>query len=165
MSVGLQYGVPLDVLVDKFCFTRFEPSGFTNNPRIRMAKSITDYIFRWLADKFLPQEQKAKYFPHDQPEDHQPALSASVSEALAASRAAQGSSPAATKPQTAAAASVAKADFSKATPGSVIYDAASPKKLINAQSDSPPCHVCGSMTIRSGACYLCQTCGATTGCG
>jgi ribonucleoside-diphosphate reductase alpha chain len=53
ISMALQYGVPLQVLVDKFTHTRFEPSGFTKNPDIPMAKSIMDYIFRWLASKFL----------------------------------------------------------------------------------------------------------------
>src|SRR5262249_14578860 len=56
VSLSLQYGVPLKVLVDKFSHTRFEPSGFTGNPQIPIAKSITDYIFRWLANKFLPPE-------------------------------------------------------------------------------------------------------------
>ncbi|MEO6097701.1 MAG: adenosylcobalamin-dependent ribonucleoside-diphosphate reductase [Fibrobacteria bacterium] len=54
VSLALQYGVPLTVLIEKFSHSRYEPSGFTTNPQIRMAKSITDYIFRWLALKFLP---------------------------------------------------------------------------------------------------------------
>ena len=54
VSLALQYGVPLKVFVDKFSHGRYEPSGFTNNPQIRVASSITDYIFRWLALKFLP---------------------------------------------------------------------------------------------------------------
>ncbi len=58
ISIALQYGVPLQTLVDKFSHTRFEPSGFTKNPEIPIAKSITDYIFRWLASKFLTREQK-----------------------------------------------------------------------------------------------------------
>ncbi len=57
VSLALQYGVPLKVLIDKFSHSRYEPSGFTTNPQIRMAKSITDYIFRWLALKFLPGEE------------------------------------------------------------------------------------------------------------
>ena len=57
ISLALQYGVPLKVLCDKFSHTRFEPSGFTGNPQIPIAKSITDYIFRWLALKFLPPEE------------------------------------------------------------------------------------------------------------
>jgi ribonucleoside-diphosphate reductase alpha chain len=58
ISIALQYGVPLQTLVNKFSHTRFEPSGFTKNPEIPIAKSITDYIFRWLASKFLNREQK-----------------------------------------------------------------------------------------------------------
>ena len=58
ISLALQYGVPLKALVDKFSHTRFEPSGFTKNPEIPIAKSITDYIFRWLASKFLSAEEK-----------------------------------------------------------------------------------------------------------
>ena len=57
--MALQYGVPLQVLCDKFSHTRFEPSGFTGNPDIPIAKSITDYLFRWLALKFLPSEDGA----------------------------------------------------------------------------------------------------------
>jgi ribonucleoside-diphosphate reductase alpha chain len=57
ISLALQYGVPLRVLVDKFSHTRFEPSGFTNNPEIPIAKSIVDYIFRWLGQKFLNKEE------------------------------------------------------------------------------------------------------------
>jgi ribonucleoside-diphosphate reductase alpha chain len=56
-SMALQYGVPLKVLVDKFTHTRFEPSGFTSNPQVPYAKSIMDYIFRYLASKFLPTEE------------------------------------------------------------------------------------------------------------
>ncbi len=58
VSIALQYGVPLPTLVDKFTHTRFEPSGFTNNPEIPIAKSIMDYIFRWLASKFLNREDQ-----------------------------------------------------------------------------------------------------------
>jgi ribonucleoside-diphosphate reductase alpha chain len=63
ISLALQYGVPLKVLCDKFSHTRFEPSGWTNNPDIRYAKSIMDYIFRWLATKFLPGEAQPQEFP------------------------------------------------------------------------------------------------------
>ncbi len=56
ISIALQYGVPLKMLVDKFSHMRFDPAGFTNNPDIPMAESIIDYIFRWLGKKFLPQE-------------------------------------------------------------------------------------------------------------
>jgi ribonucleoside-diphosphate reductase alpha chain len=59
VSIALQYGVPLKVLVDKFSHARYEPSGFTNNPEIPIAKSVSDYIFRWLGKKFLENEQPA----------------------------------------------------------------------------------------------------------
>jgi ribonucleoside-diphosphate reductase alpha chain len=64
ISMSLQYGVPLKVLADKFSHTRFEPSGFTGNPEIPIAKSITDYIFRWLALKFLPAEDGSQAQPY-----------------------------------------------------------------------------------------------------
>jgi ribonucleoside-diphosphate reductase alpha chain len=60
ISMALQYGVPLETLVDKFAHVRFEPSGFTKNPQIPMAKSITDYIFRWMASKFLGAEYQER---------------------------------------------------------------------------------------------------------
>ena len=58
MSYALQYGVPLQVLIDKFSHVRFEPSGMTKNPNVRVAKSIVDYIFRWLGHKFLTAEEQ-----------------------------------------------------------------------------------------------------------
>src|SRR5229473_499341 len=60
VSLALQYGVPLKVLCDKFSHTRFEPSGWTNNPDIRYAKSVMDYIFRWMALKFLPKDAQPR---------------------------------------------------------------------------------------------------------
>lgn len=65
ISMTLQYGVPLKVLVDKFSHTRFEPSGFTGNKQIPIAKSVTDYIFRWLALKFLPEDDRPKNAEND----------------------------------------------------------------------------------------------------
>jgi ribonucleoside-diphosphate reductase alpha chain len=77
ISLALQYGVPVQVLVDKFSHTRFEPSGFTGNPDLPIAKSITDYIFRWLALKFLPQEGAASSLEDVKiPLPHEPTLSA-----------------------------------------------------------------------------------------
>src|SRR3989454_8738384 len=69
VSMALQYGVPLQVLVDKFSHVRFEPSGFTNNPEIPIAKSIVDYIFRWLASKFLAKDQQRAIGVHVKEED------------------------------------------------------------------------------------------------
>jgi ribonucleoside-diphosphate reductase alpha chain len=66
-SISLQYGVPLEVLCNKFIHTRFEPSGFTNNPQIPMAKSILDYIFRWMQMKFVRAKEAAESAPADMP--------------------------------------------------------------------------------------------------
>ena len=70
ISIGLQYGVPLEVFVNKFAHSRFEPAGFTKNPDIPIAKSITDYIFRWLGMEFIPgyREANAPQRPADEPE-------------------------------------------------------------------------------------------------
>ena len=64
ISLALQYGVPLRVLIDKFSHVRFEPSGHTGNPEVPYAKSIVDYIFRWLAAKFLPEAERARAGVH-----------------------------------------------------------------------------------------------------
>jgi len=61
VSLGLQYGVPLEVYVSKFAHMRFEPSGMTNDPDIRAAKSIVDYIFRWMASQFLTEDEKEEF--------------------------------------------------------------------------------------------------------
>jgi ribonucleoside-diphosphate reductase alpha chain len=134
ISMALQYGVPLHVLSDKFSHTRFEPSGFTGNPEIPIAKSITDYIFRWLALKFLPSEEGAAaqpYLPGVEPAPPR--------------RAAQKTLDA--KPLAAGANGAARANGT-----------------VEKQTDAPPCPTCGSITVRNGACYKCLNCGSTTGC-
>ena len=125
ISYTLQYGVPLQALVDKFSHVRFEPSGMTRNPEIRFAKSIVDYIFRWMATKFLsPEAQFHAGVNGREPDDHphvEPPLPASAAPAWALS-------------------------------------------TIQNQEDAPPCSTCGSIMIRSGACYKCVNCGNTSGC-
>jgi ribonucleoside-diphosphate reductase alpha chain len=135
ISYALQYGVPLESLVDKFSHVRFEPSGMTRNPEIRFAKSIVDYIFRWLASKFLSPE--AQY--------HAGVNGRELDESRTA--APEATAAAATQPQAAAPAT-----------------AATPFSTIQNQEDAPPCSTCGSIMIRSGACYKCVNCGNTSGC-
>jgi ribonucleoside-diphosphate reductase alpha chain len=130
ISYALQYGVPLQALVDKFSHVRFEPSGMTRNPEIRFAKSIVDYIFRWLATKFLSNEAQFRAGVNGREE--------------------AGSAEPSTLAPTAAAAP---------TPTS-----ANPHSTIQNQEDAPPCSTCGSIMIRSGACYKCSNCGNTSGC-
>jgi ribonucleoside-diphosphate reductase alpha chain len=139
ISLALQYGVPLRVLSDKFSHTRFEPAGFTNNPDLPIAKSMTDYIFRWLALKFLPQEGQTE----------------SLMEAEAKAVAHVVSHPKASPPVV----SQAMNDAYNSSASSEGF-----KMTFLNQSDSPPCPVCGTITVRNGACYKCHNCGATTGC-
>ena len=147
VSYALQYGVPLQVLVDKFSHVRFEPSGITKNPGVRVAKSIVDYVFRWMATKFLspeaqfhagvnvPQEQAAAANPQEA--DPGPAGHARTEADVGVSAATSD-------------------DDESATRGA-------PFAIQNDQ-DAPPCSTCGSIMIRNGSCYKCVNCGATSGC-
>jgi len=136
ISYALQYGVPLQALVDKFSHVRFEPSGMTKNPEIRFAKSIVDYIFRWMATKFLSPEAQFHAGVNGRELDD-----AASSEQLPL-------------PTSAAAANRTAAAGSKPTSYSTIQN----------QEDAPPCSTCGAIMIRSGACYKCSNCGNTSGC-
>jgi len=152
ISYALQYGVPLQVLVDKFSHARFEPSGMTRNPDIRFAKSIVDYIFRWLATKFLSQE--AQYHAgvnnrEDRRIEERPAAGASTGSAQAAGPATSVAQP-----------FKAVSEPKKSTSNPTTYAAAA----IQNQEDAPPCSMCGSIMVRSGSCYKCANCGSTSGC-
>ena len=136
ISYALQYGVPLQALVDKFSHVRFEPSGMTRNPEIRFAKSIVDYIFRWMASKFLSNEAQF----------HAGVNGRELEEGHGAASAVAELTPAAPAPKQAA------------------PNASDPHSTIQNQEDAPPCSTCGSIMIRSGACYKCSNCGNTSGC-
>jgi ribonucleoside-diphosphate reductase alpha chain len=140
ISYALQYGVPLQALVDKFSHVRFEPSGMTRNPEIRFAKSIVDYIFRWLASKFLSNE--AQFY-----------AGVNGRELEDANGHGHTLTPTAETPSAAVPA-----------PSPAAASAANPHSTIQNQEDAPPCSTCGSIMIRSGACYKCVNCGNTSGC-
>ncbi|MBI2429959.1 MAG: vitamin B12-dependent ribonucleotide reductase [Ignavibacteriales bacterium] len=129
ISIALQYGVPVKVLVDKFSHMRFEPSGFTQNPEIPIAKSICDYIFRWLGLKFLPKDEQPITVIADTP-----------------------------------AMETTKAEKKVMESAAVTAGERNEKYVFQTQADAPPCHECGSLMIRSGACYKCTQCGSTSGC-
>ena len=137
VSYALQYGVPLQVLVDKFSHVRFEPAGITKNPDVRVAKSIVDYIFRWLATKFLSPEAQfhagVNVRVGAQPGGEQLELD-SLGTGTDGSSAAEGTG-----------------------------DQSAPFAIQNDQ-DAPPCSTCGAIMIRNGSCYKCVNCGATSGC-
>src|SRR5262245_3833851 len=129
ISLTLQYGVPLEALIDKFTHMRFEPSGFTKNPEIPIAKSLVDYIFKWLGSKFLTAEEK---------------------QAIGViARDTSSNAPIPVTDQIV----VAKSD-----------NAGSQKVTFETSTDAPACHECGSIMVRSAACYKCMNCGATSGC-
>ena len=146
VSLALQYGVPLPALVDKFSHTRFDPQGFTRNPEIPIAKSVMDYIFRWLASKFLPQEERDRLGIIRREPDGSVTEPVSAADAEIEAMAAAAITPAASarKPVTAIPTTSAGA-------------------FIN-QEDAPTCSDCGSLMVRNGACYKCHNCGATSGC-
>jgi ribonucleoside-diphosphate reductase alpha chain len=127
ISLALQHGVPLHVLIEKFKGTRFEPSGFTGNQEIPIATSIMDYLFRWLAIRF----------PTDGP---------SIVERHPAARAAQ-------------------LDLPKVPLLSKDFISVEVKDRAWVQeTDAPPCHECGTLMVRNGACHKCPNCGSTSGC-
>jgi ribonucleoside-diphosphate reductase alpha chain len=132
ISYALQYGVPLQDLVDKFSHVRFEPSGMTRNPDVRFAKSIVDYIFRWMAAKFLSPEAQFRAGVNNREE-----VPITTPEQLP----------------------LAVAETAKVPARSGSSFAA-----IQNQEDAPPCSTCGSIMVRSGACYKCTNCGTTSGC-
>lgn len=139
ISLSLQYGVPLQTLVDKFSHARFEPSGYTNNPNIRIAKSITDYIFRWLASKFLEQVPAAE-----------PTLSNGDETPVAIAKA---------KTAIAAATQIALAPMTQEN-----EMVRREKETFQNQADAPICVDCGTLMVRNGACFKCLNCGSVFGC-
>jgi ribonucleoside-diphosphate reductase alpha chain len=142
VSLLFQYGVPLTHLVEKFGYMRFEPSGWTGNPEIGMAKSIVDYVFRWLGHRFLTAEEKA-YMGLTR-----------TSEVVA--------DPAAEQQRLEHVVSIAPPAITEN------FTIASPSPVrgmrLNSTPDAPPCPRCGWLTVRNGTCHKCENCGETTGC-
>ncbi len=136
VSLGLQYGVPLEVYVSKFSHMRFEPSGLTNDPDIRAAKSIVDYIFRWMGKKFLTTDQQ----------EEAGILTAEVKARLAAAYSVLEGGP-----------SAGDMTVAEAPP-------AGQTALFNSWDDAVECARCGGRMVRTGSCYTCRDCGTNTGC-
>ena len=184
ISMSLQYGVPLEVLVNKFSHTRFEPMGNTTNPDIRIAKSMVDYIFRWMGITFLAGYREAS-------------SGLSKSDAPAADGASQVAKQAVSSRKVEPVAKGLQADgngapeFNNETSTSARYNglplvidqksleragvAMSPStggkaavarndQFAGFQSDAPSCDNCGAITVRNGNCYLCHNCGNSMGC-
>ena len=152
-SIAIQYGVPLKVLANKFVHVRFEPSGYTSHPNIRIAKSIVDYLFRWIAWKFLsPDEQRALGVNMDVEtlgETGEKDVEASANISATAQLA-----------QTPVAS--VQLDLGTAVERAKTSNALT--MTFDVSSDAPACDTCGSIMVRSAACYKCMNCGSTSGC-
>ena len=186
VSMSLQYGVPLEVYVNKFSHTRFEPMGFTKNPDIRIAKSLVDYIFRWLGVTFLPGYREANKMISQADGLHPPETGEDAAEPRPAAppaggpNAAQGSKGngsangngsgngnghAGAKP---AAKRVVVPAVKDRLASLVLAETPSilsrGEQFASFQADAPTCDNCGAITVRNGNCYLCHNCGSSMGC-
>jgi len=156
VSVGLQYGVPLETYVQKFTNSRFEPAGMTDDPDIRMAQSMMDYIFRRLALDYLPHDVRSSYGIF---------TSAERANSLESGEYA--------KAQPIEALEIEAAPKSEKKPVEVKIESAPInvgsstellEKISGVKSDAPLCVTCGVKMRASGACYVCEGCGSTSGC-
>jgi ribonucleoside-diphosphate reductase alpha chain len=170
ISIALQYGVPLETLVRKFSYMRFEPEGITGNPEIPFAKSMPDYIMRWLASRFLDvdaQEDLGILTPEVRARKAAQEAAQSVSASDTADPGAQDEPSAEATPH-------ASGGNGQSSPGN--GGASAPTASF---TDTPPvvparlqgldlgpaCSQCGGMMQRTGSCYTCSSCGNNTGCG
>jgi ribonucleoside-diphosphate reductase alpha chain len=140
VSIGVQYGVPLKKFVDKFSFTNFPPQGFTGDPDVPNARSLLDYVFRWIGVHYLGHAREAMPLV-----ELTEAQRDANTERLIAER-------------------LASADkFDPVAAKAAVDDA---RRLIakHTTSDTPPCPTCGVLMVRNGTCYKCGNCGETSGC-
>jgi ribonucleoside-diphosphate reductase alpha chain len=141
VSLALQHGVPLHLLIEKFKGTRFEPSGFTGNQEIPIATSIMDYLFRWLALRFPAEGMSPLVESHP------------------AARGAQLDLPRVP---------LLSKDLIEDKVGTVAALTPIPVEVKDRawvqETDAPPCHECGTLMVRNGACHKCPNCGSTSGC-
>ncbi|MHB8523512.1 MAG: vitamin B12-dependent ribonucleotide reductase [Limisphaerales bacterium] len=165
-SMALQYGVPLEALVKKFAHQRFEPSGFTKNPEIRNASSITDYVFRWMALQFIPGYREASMTNRNQPELAIPGLLDEVKKKV---NRPVPELPLSDDTEFIELKSVANRSGNgngrrgSATPGERTVQTLS-DAIAHFQQDAPTCPNCGHVAVRNGACYKCLNCGESLGC-
>jgi ribonucleoside-diphosphate reductase alpha chain len=159
VSIGMQYGVPLEEYVDKFIFTRFEPAGMVEHPNIKNATSIVDYIFRALGYEYLGRTDLvhvqaplgvAELDEWDVPVEGKEELSNVRVTALSS------------KPPMNSEANLQPAKMAVAT--AIAMTDVEKKKLMGTSADAPVCRSCGNITLRNGTCYMCPNCGTTTGC-
>ncbi|MFF7333743.1 vitamin B12-dependent ribonucleotide reductase [Streptomyces sp. NPDC090306] len=169
VSVGLQYGVPLETYVSKFTNMRFEPAGMTDDPDVRMAQSIVDYIFRRLALDFLPFETRSALGIHSAEErqrhldtgSYEPDL---VEEEVDVEGFSQSAPLAPAKELKAVVTPKARTEAAKPAPQQAHTSAELVEMQLGIQADAPLCFSCGTKMQRAGSCYICEGCGSTSGC-
>ena len=160
-SMALQYGVPLEALVRKFSHQRFEPSGFTKNREIPTASSLTDYIFRWLAFRFLPGYREEHRLDRGQQELPMPGLREELAKHI------NKPVPDLETDDDEAAVVVPALPASPERPKGPAQPAGGSHSLtshIVNMLDAPACSNCGQVMIRSGSCFTCPQCAGTSGC-
>ncbi|MGN9820828.1 vitamin B12-dependent ribonucleotide reductase [Streptomyces sp. SD11] len=165
VSVGLQYGVPLETYVSKFTNMRFEPAGMTDDPDVRMAQSIVDYIFRRLALDFLPFETRSALGIHSA-DERQRHLETGSYESSEEDVDVEGLAQSAPRAQELKAVVTPKAEVEavKPAPQQAHTSAELVEMQLGIQADAPLCFSCGTKMQRAGSCYICEGCGSTSGC-
>ena len=159
VSIGMQYGVPLEEFVNKFTFTRFEPSGMVDHPNIKNASSIVDYIFRLLAFEYLGRTDLVHVTPSELASREVSTLDLTTD---------IGDDP--VENQSKVHPEMVEKPKSKPAQEMKVMKVAAPalnnlnKHLEEMGGDAPPCNVCGNITLRSGTCYKCLNCGNSMGC-
>ncbi|WP_413785168.1 vitamin B12-dependent ribonucleotide reductase [Micromonospora zamorensis] len=171
ISIGLQYGVPLETFVSKFTNMRFEPAGMTDDPDVRMAASVMDYIFRRLALDFLPYERRAELGIFTASERaaqlraEADAEAAGVTGAELTAMASSAPVEAPAKSEAVAQPAQEMADVAAAKPApSVGSSTELLEAVIGKAADAPLCFTCGTKMRPAGSCYVCEGCGSTSGC-
>jgi ribonucleoside-diphosphate reductase alpha chain len=161
VSLSLQHGVPLKVLCEKFAHTRFEPSGWTGNEQIGFAKSIMDYIFRWLQLRFLSGHQLSLFSGLaagvQRPVD-EPLLETTPPAGGILTETSQGGASGSVEDR-----GLYGAPETRRSGGAIFHAADAMKEYLD-MGDAPSCHTCGAIMVRNGSCYRCMSCGSTSGC-
>jgi len=178
ISIALQYGVPLETLVQKFSYMRFEPEGITGNPEIPFAKSMPDYIMRWLASRFLDtdaQEELGILTPEVRARKAAQDAAQSVISSDTASpgnggtggngEASAGNGGGNGSPDGAAEAATETAGHGTPAAASLTDSPPVVPARLQGLDLGPACSQCGGMMQRTGSCYTCSSCGNNTGCG
>ncbi len=161
VSLSLQHGVPLKVLCEKFAHTRFEPSGWTGNEQIGFAKSIMDYIFRWLQLRFLSGHQLSLFSglaAGVQRPVEEPLFETNPPAGGLLSDTSQGGASGSIEDR-----GLYGAPETRRSGGAVFHAADAMKEYLD-MGDAPSCHTCGAIMVRNGSCYRCMSCGSTSGC-